>query len=200
MHFVTHYRKRSPHERGFTLIETLVAVSILLVVVTGPMTVAVKGMQSSYFANEQTTAVFLAQEAVESIQKLRDDTALDVLNGGGSDTRAWFGALDPVCTGANGCDIDVTDGSFTDCTSDGSECILEINPAQSVNNPIYGYGSGWTSSPYMRRIYLNDASPLGDGSQIGVTVEVSWESTLFTSGPRTVVLQTWVYDQYKRFE
>jgi prepilin-type N-terminal cleavage/methylation domain-containing protein len=56
-------QKNATWNRGFTLVETLVAVTVLLLVIVGPMTVAQKGIQNAYFANEQVTAVFLAQEA-----------------------------------------------------------------------------------------------------------------------------------------
>lgn len=62
---------------GFTLVETLVAIAVLLVAIVGPMTIAAQGLQASFFSREQTTAVYLAQEAIEAIEKKRDDQALN---------------------------------------------------------------------------------------------------------------------------
>ena len=47
MKFITH----TMHDKGFTLVESLVAIGILLVVIIGPLTIAQKGIQQAYFAN-----------------------------------------------------------------------------------------------------------------------------------------------------
>ena len=53
---------------GFTLIESLVAISILLLSISAPLTIASKGLASSFFARDQITAFYLAQDAVEYIR------------------------------------------------------------------------------------------------------------------------------------
>ena len=193
--------------RGFTLVETLVAVSILLVVIIGPMTIAQKGMQNSYFAGEQTTAVYLAQEAIEHIQQLRDDTALaEYGNGANSgDTWNWYSAL-PVAScrnpGSNGgCDVDFINGGFRNCNT-ASSCLLRFDTSASPGTRIYGYGAGWSNSLYTRRIVVGAPIQIGGvDAGVPVTVTVSWSTELFSSGgTRTVTLQTYVYDHYSRFE
>ena len=71
------YTTHRPHTtQGFTLVETLVAIAVLLLIIIGPITAAQKGIQQAYYANEQLSAVFLAQEAIESIRQRGDDRAL----------------------------------------------------------------------------------------------------------------------------
>ena len=52
-------------QKGFSLVETLVAISILLIVIVGPMTISMSTAKSSSFASEQVQAFFLAQEGLE---------------------------------------------------------------------------------------------------------------------------------------
>jgi prepilin-type N-terminal cleavage/methylation domain-containing protein len=85
---------------GFTLVETLVAIAVLLIVIIGPISAAQKGIQQAYYANEQLSAVFLAQEAIEAVRQLRDDRALE----------AWDNLS------AN---IDTSDWSLSGCTGTG---------------------------------------------------------------------------------
>jgi prepilin-type N-terminal cleavage/methylation domain-containing protein len=62
--------------QGFSLIETLIAITILMLVIVAPMTITTQTAKSSSFASEQVTAFFLAQEGVELVQKARDDLQL----------------------------------------------------------------------------------------------------------------------------
>ena len=63
-------------QSGFSLVETLVAISILLIVIVGPMTISMQSAKSSSFASEQVQAFFLAQEGLELAEKARDDLLL----------------------------------------------------------------------------------------------------------------------------
>ncbi len=53
------------NKKGFTIIETLVAITILMIAVAGPLTIAQKGLTASVYARDQVTASFLAQELME---------------------------------------------------------------------------------------------------------------------------------------
>ena len=192
-------KKRQKSNQGFTLVESLVSILILLLVVVGPMTIAAKGLQNSYFASEQITAVFLAQEAMESIQKLRLDSALEVsTNGGTGSTWDWFNSdIDASCKTADGCDVNMIDPanvSFVDCPAGG--CRLKTRPDSSSANIEYGDVPSWTDdSIYTRSIVVTDEG----GDQASVTVTVKWNTNLF-SGPREVVLQGWIFNQYDLLE
>lgn len=58
----------STGQQGFTLIETLVGVTILLVAVVGPLFIAFQGVKLSYFARDQVIASYLAQEGIELVR------------------------------------------------------------------------------------------------------------------------------------
>jgi type II secretory pathway pseudopilin PulG len=146
---------------GFTLVETLVSITVLLLVIVGPITAAQKGIQRAYYANEQLSAVFIAQETIEAVRQLRDNRALEVWQRAGGDTWAW----------------DKNPG----CTDEGCPFAPEV-----VKDNI----------TFIRDVEIED-----DGDRATVTVTISWENTpLFGSNTPTVVLQTYLYDHYQRFE
>lgn len=68
--------KYKNQQSGFSLVETLVAITILLIVIIGPMSISATAARSTSFASEQVVAFFLAQEGAEIAQKARDDILL----------------------------------------------------------------------------------------------------------------------------
>ena len=72
---------------GFTLVETLVAISILLLAVTAPLTIAYQGIASTSFVRDQIIATYLAQDAIEAIitqkrqNSLLENNWLEKMNG-----------------------------------------------------------------------------------------------------------------------
>lgn len=62
--------------KGFTLIETMVAVTILSLSIAGPLFTASRTMVATEISRDQLTASYLAQEAIEYVRALRDDAYL----------------------------------------------------------------------------------------------------------------------------
>lgn len=173
--------------RGFTLVETLVAITVLLLVVIGPMTVAQRGIQNAYFAAEQATAVFLAQEAIEAVRELRDGAALVAFDtDGGGNTSGWASSLPAECS--SGCAY-VGGGQFGTCAGNNA-CRLKVDSTTEKYNHQTG-----ADSPFTRTVIINES-----GGNAEVAVTVSWEGHIFGGGTREVVLQTWIYDHYERYE
>lgn len=63
--------------RGFTIIETLVAITVLTLAITAPLLIITQALRASYYSRDQITAFYLAQEAIEYIRNVRDETTLD---------------------------------------------------------------------------------------------------------------------------
>ncbi len=76
-------------QTAFSLVETLVAITILLLVIVGPMAISTASSRSTSFGNEQAVAFLLAQEGVELIQKARDDLVLQHPRFNGSNGDPW---------------------------------------------------------------------------------------------------------------
>jgi prepilin-type N-terminal cleavage/methylation domain-containing protein len=69
--------------KGFTLIEVLVAISILVTVVMATISAAADALSTNNFSKEQVTAYFLAQESIEYIKNIRHQNILQNNSGPG---------------------------------------------------------------------------------------------------------------------
>ena len=67
---------------GFTLVETLVAVSIFSISILGMMSVLGSSIANTNYAKRKIIATYLAQEGIEYIRNMRDTAVL--YNGGGN--------------------------------------------------------------------------------------------------------------------
>src|SRR3989344_1991357 len=92
--------------RGFSLIESLVAIAILILAVTGTLTIASKSISISGQARDQITAAYLAEEGMEFIRNTRDN---NVLAG-----ASWVSGLS-ACIGGSGCTVDVSSSQVAPC-------------------------------------------------------------------------------------
>ena len=63
--------KISKTKNGFTLIETLVAITILMISIVGPLTIAQKSLKAALQAKDQVFATYLAQSIMEDIKRIR---------------------------------------------------------------------------------------------------------------------------------
>lgn len=70
------YKINFKNNKGFTIIETLVAVTILMISIVGPLTIAQKSLMASIYARDQVTASFLAQDIIEKIKNDKSNALL----------------------------------------------------------------------------------------------------------------------------
>ena len=167
--------------RGFTLIETLVAISILLIALAGPLTIAAKGLNSSYYARDQITAFYLAQEGIEYIRNYRDTDSLS--RGPLAPGEEW---LSPLVTAVNGTvtgSLKFTiDAKYSPTLSGGSinpigifTCSGGVCPSLKLNpTGTYGYGVGDPDTQFIREMTLTKITD----SAYRITSKVSWRSPL----------------------
>ncbi|MBI1999422.1 MAG: type II secretion system protein [Parcubacteria group bacterium] len=147
-------RTPKPAERGFTLIESLVAISVLILAITATLSVASKSISAAGIARDQVTAFYLAQEAVEYVRNTRDNNALGGAN--------WLAGL-ASCVGAN-CSVDSPDNTVASC---GTECpLLRLN-----SQGLYGYASG-NETIFRRSVQLNEVVA---GREATLDVVLRWK-------------------------
>ena len=69
--------KKNKKQKGFTLIESLLAIAILMISVAAPMSLAYSGLIAAYLAEDQIVAYYLAQDAMEYVRNKRDYNKLE---------------------------------------------------------------------------------------------------------------------------
>jgi len=62
--------------RGFSLVETMVALAILLVAVVAPISLIGDSLHKIYYAKDEIIAISLAQEGIEMVRQARDTNML----------------------------------------------------------------------------------------------------------------------------
>lgn len=65
------------HKKAFTLIEVLVACSILIILITAVVELGVTIINGSVLSRQRVTAYYLAQEGIETIRQIRDSNLID---------------------------------------------------------------------------------------------------------------------------
>ena len=129
-------------KKGFTLVETMIAVTILTLSVTAPLFSASRALVVAEISRDQLTASYLAQEGIEYMRWMRDDEYLAAfrtapatastdswnyfINGGGSNPSA----------------------SINQCVS---PKICTLDPALSM-----GYNSSLATYGDNAQLYLNN--------------------------------------------
>jgi Tfp pilus assembly protein PilV len=176
------YRNIHFRSFGFTLVETLVAVSVLVVAVAAPMTLAARSLLSAYYAKDQITAFYLAQEAIETVRNTRDQNLINRLNNGSS--IDWMSGI-PGTTG-QAFIVDARDGSMDLCIG---TCIrLNLNKIDG----LYGYetGSDWQESRFRRSVRVHQVAGM-DQKEVVVSVQMEWHGSF---GNRTFTISENLYD------
>ena len=151
---------------GFTLIETLVAISILMLAVTGPVYFASESLKAATYAKDQITAFYLAQDAFEQIRGLRVNNI--------ANNSPWLNGISGVCDSL--CKIDPY------VTSTPVACGSDCGKIKKTAGGMYGYGSNsdWTDTPFNRSIKVEptetDSGTPPSTTEVKVTVTITWKS------------------------
>lgn len=149
---------------GFTLVETLVAVAVLLIAIAAPLTLIQRSLSSSANTKDNLTAANLARDALEYVKNVRDTNLVN-------EVELWTTGLEP-CIGQT-CTVDTTRsvadiGDALDTVSAGGSDPLRYDTATRR----YGYDTG-DETPYTREVTITEIVP---DSEYRVEVEVTWSN------------------------
>lgn len=151
--------------RGFTLVETLVAITVLLMAVTGAYTAAQTGLSSAIYSRDEVVAAYLAQEGIEQIRNMRDENGIS--------GRSWLTGIaaqsSDACYFGSTCTVDAIANALYSCGGTVCPPVRE-----DATNGFYGYDASWTATPFVRTITLTEINP----DEVQVVSTVTWSKGL----------------------
>ena len=172
---------RMTKNKGFTLVETMVAVSILSLSIAATFTAVQNGIQNSTLAKDQTTAFYLAQEAMEFIKNTRDENALNNVYAQSNNLTAvnWLHGMSEVagdpCYFGKVCEVDAPLKTITNCGSaaitTNPPLICPVLNQDTASTGLFGYTGSWPASRFRREIQFRQ---LVADTEVEVIVSVSW--------------------------
>ncbi|PJE73760.1 MAG: hypothetical protein COV02_00915 [Candidatus Terrybacteria bacterium CG10_big_fil_rev_8_21_14_0_10_41_10] len=178
---------KEKYKKGFTLVETLVAVTILTSAIAGPMTFAIKNISAASVAQDQLVAFELAQEPFEYVRNVRDSNLL--YNIDAAEPVDWLAGLED-CTNGDVCYIDTTKDKKTEkvvskCES--SDC--RDSNLKRKDDKGYQYADG-DYSGFKRTVNISKNFNGDDEYEAVIKVKVSWTGKY---GLREIKLQNNIY-------
>ncbi len=182
-------------QAGFSLVETLVAISVLLIVMVGPMSVTSRTAKSATFATEQVQAFFLAQEGLELAEQARDSFILEYFEDSVANPSPWtdFITQHGTCYVNDGCGLEWQDNSIIrapiDCSL-GTKCRLNFEEDVTARSR-FTYQAADSVTPFTRKIKF-----VANGAEsVAVTSTVTWRTGSLIAEQR-VETSTYLYNIY----
>ena len=165
----------------------MVAITLLTVAIVAPMALTAKSLSSAYYARDQVTAFYLAQEAIESVRAMRDSQVLQIAKSTSGSSINLFGPI-PLSNQPFTIDTRKSDPSVAIST------CSEICPPLQTDGTLYGYETGWTDTYFTRTVKA--AFVAGTQDEIRISVTVSWKTQSFQERSFTISsdLYRWVND------
>jgi prepilin-type N-terminal cleavage/methylation domain-containing protein len=174
--------KLKQKNKGFTLIETLVAISIFSISILGILSILASGIMDTTYAKDKIVAGYLAQEGIEYIRNMRDTY---VLYDGTSPQNGWNSFNNKLTSAScqtTGCYFD---NSTLNYSIPSSQAMTGLNVISCNNGTcptlLYDYSLGTynyntpsvntVSSPFIRQIKTQKIS--NDETEVFSTV--SWQ-------------------------
>lgn len=203
------YPKR--HIAGFSLIEAIVSITLLVVAITGPLALSSQSLRASREAKNELEAVHLAEEGIEIVRSVRDNNSSKETDLAGNPT-GWLkgivkltGASD-ICEAPIGCSVDSTShqgssevwGNTTLKKCQSATNCPAANLYKNTTTGIYRQSSAvltspdvWQKSDYTRRVTV---SVIDSSKKARVTSVVTYKSV--SGETRTITASTELYNWF----
>jgi len=149
--------------KGFTLVEALIAITVLIVGILSGFILVTKVLYSSAVIQDRLTSSFLAQEGIELVRQIRDSNFLRILN---EESVTWKDGL--------------ADGRYIIESKAGSEESIKLVPITTEKGPnllhddnlkIYNYSIG-EESTFNREIKITTIND----DEIRVETIMQWQT------------------------
>ncbi len=169
------------NQKGFTILESIVAIMILSLSISGVFSAIQQSLSQSIIAKDEVKAFYLAQEAIEVIRNKRDANQLYKIENP-STSNTWLTGIskdvgDP-CSFGKVCQVDATstylDLSLTYCNSSSwGSCE---NLRQDSTTFLYSYDGSDPEINFKREVKIESIN----ANEVAVTVRVSWTKGVVT--------------------
>ncbi len=194
----------SHHKKGYSLVEVMVAISILMLAIAGPLTIAAKGLQSAQYAKDQIAAFLLAQEGIEAFVSVRNQAIIEGIRAGNMD-NVWNwtnhtsgGSGISYCFDNAGCNIDfrsenvIAGGSLVSC-SNLNNCLLDYRASENPSPYRVNDGTASDDSIFTRVIKISEVN----SNELKITSTVSWSSKVLGGQTKDVTLTSAIFKLYE---
>src|SRR3989344_2363041 len=165
-------------QSGFTLLETLVAIAILMIAIASAFGLAPEGLVGARFAKNQTTATYLAQEGLEVVHNMRDNAMFFAPNP--DDPMNWLVNVSQCIN--RKCTVNPIEEKLDICPGDKCPPIQSIHTLDGSiaygNGQVFSSDSTVQGTIFTREVSLtkvfNDTISRDDTEAV-LTVKVSWK-------------------------
>ncbi len=174
-------KKKNNLKKGFTLLETLIAIFILTLSITGPVYIASVAFRNTIDSRDNISAQYIAEEVIEVIRNKRDKNALALTT---PSPTTWVsdlglgvvgnclnesGVPNDKCTMKK--DVILDQYIFESCGSDICPNI-SFDPLKDV---VYGHSDAVSFSKFTREFYFEKETLTGsDLTSIKIVVNIKW--------------------------
>ena len=157
------------NQKGFTVLESIVAILILSLSISGVFSAVQQSLSQSIIAKDEVKAFYLAQEAIEIIRNKRDSNQLAKLD---NPSVSWLDGITSVCPIGNTCTVDARNFQIFNCGTGGwGSCTQYLK--QDPNTFLYSYISG-NPTNFKREIQIESINT----DEMTVTVRIYWKKGL----------------------
>jgi len=203
--------------RGFTLIESIVAVTLLAVAIVGPMTLSAQSIRATREARLELVATHLAGEGIEIVHNIRDNNSAketdsvnrsDWMDG----STIQINIIQECSNGGFGCIVDVIEHPLVSGNSGGGsgvwtdEALVKCNGTcvdaiyQNPSTGLYrqhksGLGAPWVRTPFTRIIHVTGVDSASNPlRQVKVVSTVTYET--YGGATRTISANEDLYNWF----
>jgi prepilin-type N-terminal cleavage/methylation domain-containing protein len=183
-------KKQNIKKRGFSLVETLVALFVFSIAITATMAVMSQGITNINSAKKKVTASFLAQEGIEYVRNMRDTSVIDYSEYEPIDVWDLFYSRITPCAQGSLCYLDE---NVVNTTQEAAQFCdgAGICPDLLFNEGFYGYNNNGVNSGFKRIISVDDSGYLNGYIKVNSIVE--WkENGITKSVTFSEYLTNWV--------
>jgi prepilin-type N-terminal cleavage/methylation domain-containing protein len=199
------------NQKGFTLLETVVALGILAIGITGLFVILQDIERNFGFAKGYIASAYLNQEAVEYIRNIKDSNIYEPNLGATYDTGILDGSSDPFYFEIDSGAPDILSQMIAISNSIDSNCFTtqdKVKDCYNSNNiremkirdsfPYYYYGTDSNPSTNMKRIVKVQKVTGNDGNNVNDYQAIRVESRTFFKIRDNVYMHKVIHYMYDR--